>query len=276
MEHRLVLGDNLAFLRTLGDASVDLVYADPPFGTQKTRRLAGPVGAPTFDDVWDGGVRGYVDWIRPRLAELRRVLRPTGSLFLHADWRASHRLRVELDELLGEDCFRNEIVWHYGLGGRAPANAFARKHDTILFYARSAAARFNPTRGDVTPAMAAKYAHEDENGRFMHSYGRRYYLKGGKRHDSVWQIPAIAPGARERLGYPTQKPEALLERIVAAASDPGDLVLDPFLGSGTTGVVALRLGRRFLGCDSSPEALAIARARIDAVRRGLVSTVGDL
>jgi DNA modification methylase len=275
MPGRLVLADNLAFLATLPDASVDLVYADPPFGTQKTRRLASP--SPTFDDVWDGGVRGYVDWMRPRLRELHRVLRTTGSLFLHADWRASHRLRVELDEVFGEDCFRNEIVWHYGLGGRAPANAFARKHDTILFYARSDGARFNATRGDVTPAMAAKYAHEDEHGRrFMRSYGRRYYLQGGKRHDSVWQIPAIAPGARERLGYPTQKPEALLERIVEAASNPGDLVLDPFLGSGTTAVVALRLGRAFVGCDRSPDAIAVTQARLDAFCPGLVSTVGDL
>jgi site-specific DNA-methyltransferase (adenine-specific) len=277
MAGRLVLADNLTFLATLPDSSVDLVYADPPFGTQRTRRLASLTRAPTFEDVWDGGVRGYVEWMRPRLQELHRVLRSTGSLFLHADWRASHRLRVELDELFGVECFRNEIVWHYGLGGRAPANAFARKHDTILFYARSAAARFNPTRGDVTPAMAAKYAHQDEEGRrFMRSYGRRYYLKGGKRHDSVWQIPAIAPGARERLGYPTQKPEALLERIVEAASDPGDLVLDPFLGSGTTAVVALRLGREFVGCDRSADAIALTRARVEAFCPGLVSTGGDL
>jgi site-specific DNA-methyltransferase (adenine-specific) len=271
--YRLVLGDNLELLRSLESGSVDLVYADPPFCTGQRR---GRGDGPSYPDRWEGGLPAYLDWIGLRLREVHRVLAPSGSLFLHADWRACHRLRVELDELFGEDCFRNEIVWHYGLGGRAPANAFARKHDTILFYARSASARFNPTRGDVTAAMAAKYAHQDEHGRFMHSYGRRYYLKGVKRHDSVWQIPAIAPGARERLGYPTQKPEALLERIVCAASDPGDLVLDPFAGSGTTLVVALRLGRRFLGIDASPDAIAIARARLDRVCPGLVSTVGDL
>ena len=151
------------------------------------------------------------------LAECHRVLRPTVSIFVHLDWRASHRARLVLDDLFGEACFRNEIIWHYGLGGGAPRDAFARKHDTILFYARAEGATFHPERGAVTAAMAAKYAHVDELGRrYQNAHGRRYYLRGGKRLDDVWEIPALAPTARERVGWPTQKPLALLERIVRA------------------------------------------------------------
>ena len=165
---------------------------------------------------------GYVAWLRGVLVECHRVLRPTGSLFVHLDWRASHRARILLDELYGERCFRNEIIWHYGLGGGAPSDAFARKHDTILFYARSDASIFHAERGPVTPAMDAKYAHVDELGRrYQNAHGRRYYLLGGKRLDDVWAMPALAPTARERVGWPTQKPLALLERIVRATCDPG-------------------------------------------------------
>jgi site-specific DNA-methyltransferase (adenine-specific) len=258
--NRLVLGDNLAFLRTLEDACVDLAYLDPPFFTRSARGRPG--GGHSFDDRWPDGLDGYLDWLDDRLAELHRVLRPTGSLFLHLDWRAAHHGRVLLDARFGAEQFRNEIVWHYGLGGRAPAGAFARKHDTLLFYARSERALFFPLRGAVTPAMEAKYAHRDDRGRYMRSYGRRYYLQGGKHLDSVWDVPAIAPRARERVGYPTQKPEALLERVVLCASRPGALVADVCLGSGTTAVVAQRLGRRFLGCDRSAGALALARDRL--------------
>ena len=265
---RLLHADALDLLRGLDEASVDLVYADPPFCTGRRR---GRGDGPAYDDRWPGGVDAYLAWLRPVLAEAQRVLAPTGSLFLHADWRASHHLRLLLDELLGPACFRNEIVWHYGLGGGSgPRGAFVRKHDTLLFYARGPGNRFRRGRGAVTEAMQRKYAHEDEQGRYMLSYGRRYYLKGGKPFDSVWEIPSLAPGARERTGYPTQKPEALLERIVEAVTDAGDLVVDPFCGSGTTGAVARRLGRRFVGGDASPAAVAIAAARLaDACERSL-------
>ncbi len=192
-----------------------------------------------------------------------RVLRPSGSVFLHLDWRISHRARLALDERFGDDCFRNEIVWHYGLGGGAPRNAFARKHDTILFYARTAAATFNAERGPVTAAMEAKYAHVDEQGRrYQNAHGRRYYLQGGKRFDDVWAIPALSPTARERVGWPTQKPLALLERIVSAASAPGELVFDPCCGSGTALVAAARLGRRAAGGDRSAEAVELTLRRL--------------
>jgi site-specific DNA-methyltransferase (adenine-specific) len=209
------------------------------------------------------------------------VLRETGSIFLHVDWRLSHRARIALDELFGEQCFRNEIVWHYGLGGGAPHDAFARKHDTILFYARSGAALFHAERGAVTPAMAAKYAYVDEEGRrYQNAHGKRYYLRGGKRLDDVWAIPALAPTARERVGWPTQKPLALLERIVRAASGPGDLVLDPCCGSGTALAAAARLGRRAVGGDRSSEAVELSvRRLVDPLHGGQprgIAVVRDL
>jgi site-specific DNA-methyltransferase (adenine-specific) len=256
--NRLLLADALTLLGTLADASVDLAYADPPFATGQARRGAGH----RYDDLPDdpGAFRA---WLEPHLAEVRRVLAPTGSLFLHLDHRMSAHARIALDEVFGRDGFRNEIVWRYGLGGRAPANAFARKHDVLLFYARGPGNTFHRLRGGLTPAMDAKYAHSDEHGRYQNAHGRRYYLKGGKPFDSVWDIPSISPTAAERTGYPTQKPLALLERVIAATSDPGALVIDPFVGSGTTAVAAQRLGRRFIAGDSSEQAIGVTCGRLE-------------
>jgi site-specific DNA-methyltransferase (adenine-specific) len=253
-------GDLLALLPA---ATIDLVYLDPPFGTGIARTDRSGTG---YADALPSGIDGYVSWLRALLAECHRVLRPSGSLFLHLDWRAAHRARVVLDELFGEDCFRNEIVWHYGLGGGAPRDAFARKHDTILFYARSGSSIFHPERGPVTAAMDAKYAHVDEQGRrYQNAHGRRYYLQGGKRLDDVWEIPALAPTARERVGWPTQKPLALLDRIVRAVCGPDGCVLDPCCGAGTALVAAARLGLRAVGGDRSMDAVELSAARLTAL-----------
>jgi site-specific DNA-methyltransferase (adenine-specific) len=260
--NRLLLADALGLLRSLADASVDLAYADPPFATGQVRRGADGAGAEhRFDDLLDDP-QAYRAWLEPHLAELHRVLAPTGSLFLHLDHRMSAHARIALDAVFGRTGFRNEIVWRYGLGGRAPVNAFARKHDVLLFYARGPENTFHRLRGGLTPAMAAKYAHVDSHGRYQRAHGRRYYLKGGKPFDSVWDIPSIAPTARERSGYPTQKPLALLERVVAATTDPGALVIDPFVGSGTSAVAAQRLGRRFVAGDCSPQAISVTCDRL--------------
>jgi DNA modification methylase len=133
----------------------------------------------------------------------------------------------------------------------------------LLFYARGPANTFHRLRGGVTPAMDAKYAHVDEHGRYQNAHGRRYYLKGGKPFDSVWDIPSISPTASERVGYPTQKPLALLERVIGATTDAGGLVVDPFVGSGTTAVAAQRLGRRFACGDSSPQAVVVTCSRLE-------------
>jgi site-specific DNA-methyltransferase (adenine-specific) len=258
--NRLFHGDALDAAALLPDAGVDLVYADPPFFTG--RRQQGAANGTAFADIWAGGLTGYLDWLRPRLVAFHRLLAPTGTLYLHLDWHAVHYAKVELDRIFGADHFLNEVIWHYGLGAARARSHFLRKHDTLLVYRRGPAPTFNVLRGAVTPAMAAKYRHTDERGRYMNSRGRRYYLKGGKPLDSVWAIPTIAATAAERLGYPTQKPEALLERIVRAATNPGDVVLDLFCGSGTTAAVAQRLGRRWIAGDSSADAVELTAARL--------------
>jgi site-specific DNA-methyltransferase (adenine-specific) len=263
LPHVLAHADALDLLGAIPAGTIDLVYVDPPFGTGLDR--SDRTGH-RYDDGLPSGIDGHIAWLREVLGASHRVLRASGSIFLHLDWRVSHRARVVLDEIFGATCFRNEIVWHYGLGGGAPRDAFARKHDTILFYARGEGATFNAERGPVTAAMAAKYAHVDELGRrYQNAHGKRYYLRGGKRFDDVWEIPALSPTARERVGWPTQKPLALLERIVRAASDPGGCVLDPCCGSGTTLVAAARLGRRAVGGDRVADAVELAAQRLSDV-----------
>jgi site-specific DNA-methyltransferase (adenine-specific) len=262
--NRLLVADALTLCGTLPDGCAGLVYADPPFATGQVRRAGGGGGVEhRYDDLLDDP-EAFRAWLEPHLAGFRRILAPTGSLFLHLDHRMSAYARIALDAVFGRASFRNEIVWRYGLGGRAPADAFARKHDVLLFYARGPGNTFHRLRGAITPAMAAKYAHADEHGRYQNAHGRRYYLKGGKPFDSVWDIPSISPTAGERVGYPTQKPLALLERVIGATTDPGALVVDPFVGSGTTAVAAQRLGRRFACGDSSPQAIAVTCARLEA------------
>ena len=280
----LVRGDNLALLRALltetwrariaAAGGLRLVYLDPPFLTGQdlhaeirigdTKRAGGrerTVRLPAYRDAGPRELPAYLSEMRERLVLIRDLLADDGSLYLHCDHRLNAYLRLLLDEVFGPDRFVNEIVWHYGLGNPGGARAFARKHDTILLYAKTDRYRFHRLRGEVTPAMANKYRHHDEHGRYMLAYGRRYRLKGGKPFDSVWEIPSLAATDRERLGYPTQKPEALLERIIAASSDPGDLVADLCAGCGTFAAVATRLGRRWLVCDRSRLAIHLSRTR---------------
>jgi site-specific DNA-methyltransferase (adenine-specific) len=199
---------------------------------------------------------------------MQRALAPNGSLFFHGDWRAGHYVKVLLDELFQVDArgggvFVNEIIWRYGLGAARARRNLLTKHDVIFWYAASPDYVFNLIRQAPTAAMLNKYRHVDADGqRFMRSYGKVYTMKGGKPLDDVWEIPAIAPTSRERTGYPTQKPLALLERIIALASAPDDLVIDPFCGSGTTLLAAQRLGRRWLGIDASAGAVEVARGRL--------------
>jgi DNA modification methylase len=275
---RLIHGDNLAVMNVLADASIDLIYADPPFFTRRRQTTNGSDGSSrSFDDAWPEGIAAYVEWLSTRIVEMHRLLRPTGVLYMHCDWHASHYIRVELDRIFGADRFQNEIVWHYGLGASNATRHFLRKHDTIFVYRRGETGTFNIIRGDATTAMLNKYAHEDADGRFMMSRGRKYYLRGGKALDSVWDIPAIAATSRERRGYPTQKPEPLLERIILASSNEGDVVADFFCGSGTTAAVAQRLGRAWIACDESADAIAIAAERlgIAAERMSTVTQVAE-
>lgn len=271
MNDALYIGDCLDVLGGLPDGCAHLIYLDPPFNTHR-RRVGRARGKPdlAYNDAF-GSPAGYIAYMRPRVEAMRRTLAPNGSLFFHCDWRMSHHVRLMLDDVFGGHArggksravFVNEIIWRYGLGASKARRRLLTKHDVIFWYANGPDYTFNLIREAPTPAMLAKYCHTDAQGRrYMISYGRRYYLQGGKPLDDVWDIPAIAPTSRERVGYPTQKPLALLKRIIALASNAGDWVLDPFCGSGTTLVAAQALGRRWIGIDANPKAIALARARL--------------
>ena len=175
----------------------------------------------------------------------------------------SYYLRIVMNAIFGKRNFRNEIVWHYGLGGFRTKSWFPRKHDILLFYSKGGPHTFRVLRGEPTKAMLSKYRHRDETGRrYMLSYGKRYYLKGGKPFDSVWDIPSLAPTAKERVGYPTQKPVALLDRILRASCPPDGVVLDPFCGCGTTLHAAQNLNLEWIGIDICVKACQVIEQRL--------------
>jgi site-specific DNA-methyltransferase (adenine-specific) len=261
--------DNLDLLAAIPDATVDLVYAYPPFATGRRQRLVSirtgsgertrrgfrgtEVSYEAVSDLaWDDDLPldEHLAALAARLREIHRLLAPHGSLYLHVDWRTSHHVRLLLDEVFGAGRFLNELIWAYDYGGRA-ADRWPRKHDTILWYAKGESWLFDRTAIDRIPYLAPGLVGPEKAAR-------------GKLPTDVWWMTIVPPASAERTGYPTQKPVRLLERIVAASSRPGDLVLDPYAGSGTTGVAAARLGRRWLLVDRNPVAVAIARARLEA------------
>jgi DNA modification methylase len=272
---RLVCADALDVLGALPAGAVDLVYADPPFATGVVRR--GRAGG--YDDRTPGGLDAYLAWLEAVLARVHHALAAHGSLFLHLDYRAAHHARVALDRVFGAERFVNEIVWCYAVGGKS-RRSFGKKHDTILWYARGPEYRFFPDDVRVARRAGSHMKVElDDAGRPVQvkrdrKTGKlyRYPVHAGKVPEDWWaDIETLNRGDKERTGWPTQKPEALLERIIRAASAPGELVCDPFSGSGTTAAVAARLGRRFLAADASPEACAITARRLAAA--GLPVTV---
>lgn len=249
----LHLGDNLAYMQSLPAESVQLVYADPPFGTNRSMQGSGG----SYLDHWESPA-AYIEWLRPRMEEIRRLLRRDGTLYLHLDRRSVHYARLLLDDVFGAGNFQNEIIWHYTGGGRTRSR-FPHKHDNILVYHRSPRYKFNPDAVREPYAAGSGYA----RGGIVSRAGKRYSPHAlGKVMDDVWSIPIVNPMSRERTGYPTQKPEALLARILAASTDEGDLVLDPFCGSGTTAVVAERMKREWIAVDLSATALEVARSRL--------------
>lgn len=235
IESRIECGDCLDLLAKLPDGSVDLAYLDPPFNTGRTQE--GSNGS--YRDQWQSTAE-YIAYLQPRIRHTHRILNSTGSILLHCDWRTNHHLRLLLDDVFGPDNFINHLIWSYGLGGSSPQR-FARKHDDILLYGKTDAYWFDPP---MIPARSNR-------------------MKGQmKKATDVIDIPAINNMAEERTGYPTQKPIALLELLIGACCPPGGLVLDPFCGSGTTLLAADRLGRRYLGIDINPDAIAIASKRL--------------
>ena len=259
-DNTLMLGDNLGFLKELTDDSVDLVYLDPPFNSNRDRVTVGMRSqVRCFVDVWKGGSPEYLEFLFDRLVELRRILKSTGSLYLHCDPTESHYVKVMMDRVFGRKNFRNEIAWCYS----GPANTkryFPRKHDIILFYAMSDEYTHNETRvphgGKLSVGGKSSWAGSKRDA--------TVYTQRGKLLEDWWRdIPALQRNERERCGFPTQKPLRLLERIIQASSNKGDLVLDPFVGSGTTAMAAHRLERRFIGMDMSKGAIDTATTRLN-------------
>ncbi len=262
-QNQLFCGENTEVLSGMPDNLVDLIYIDPPFFSQRNYELIWGDEAEirSFEDRWDGGIQVYIDWMRDRILHLHRVLKPTGSIYLHCDWHASHYLKVMLDEIFGPRNFLNEIIWHYTGGGRSKTT-FSRKHDTIFLYSKSDSHTFNTDAIRVPYKDTSGYAKTG----IVAKSGKRYMPNPeGTLMDDVWDIPIINPMAKERTGYPTQKPEKLLERIIKASSNEGDIILDAFCGCGTALVVAQKLNRRWLGIDISPSAIVLVSSRLGKI-----------
>jgi adenine specific DNA methylase Mod len=291
-------GDNLAVLRRhVADESIDLIYLDPPFNSNATYDVLVGSGDGTnaatrieaFDDTWrwdddaaeafeevvSGGAEiaramlayrtllgesamlAYLSMMAPRLLELRRVVKPTGSIYLHCDPKTSAHLRLLMDAVFGAPNFVNEIVWSYRTGGMSK-RWFARKHDVILFYAKGPEYKFTQQREKSYLAHRYGFSNvtieEDEGG---------FYTMVGMR--DVWDIPALRGNQPEALGYPTQKPLRILERIIEASSSPGNMVLDPFCGCGTALAAAEKLGRSWIGIDVAHPAVSLVKRRLAAM-----------
>jgi DNA modification methylase len=321
-------GDNSEVLPKYVDSdSVDLIYIDPPFNTSRNYEVfwGESVERRAFEDRY-GDAMAYLDWMRPRLVHLYRVLKSTGSFYYHCDWHASHYIKVELDRLFGFNNFRSEIVWQR-FNFHADARQFGHVHDTVLFYTKSCEYTWHTPRTDYKQSYKeSHFRYKDERGLYrldnlnppggrgpvyeFHGFTRpwrftrdkmqmleaegliyappgkipqvkRYLAElPGKAVHSIWtDIPPINPRAKERLGWPTQKPLALMERIVEASSNEGDVVLDAFCGCGTTLEAAAKLKRRWIGIDFSPTACRVMAKRLQdrlGLKEGLDFAVKDL
>lgn len=266
MVNRIYYGDNLPILEGMVSGSVDLIYIDPPFNTGRAQRRTRirtvrsetgdrtgfqgrryetiPLSTQSFADQFDD----YLAFLEPRLRQAYRVLAPHGSFYFHIDYREVHYCKVLLDSIFGRQCFLNEIIWAYDYGAR-PRNRWPPKHDNILVYVKNPKQyTFNVDEIERIPYLVPSLAGPEKAAR-------------GKLPTDVWWHTIVGTNSLERTGYPTQKPLGILKRIVQASSRPGDLVLDFFAGSGTTGSACLALGRRFILIDNNEQALAVMARR---------------
>lgn len=265
----LCIGDNLPILASLPDQSFQVVYIDPPFNTGKKQRRQQIKTVRTDSETADrqgfagqnyqtirGQALAYNDsfadywaFLAPRLEHAHRLLKDTGTLYLHLDYREAHYAKVLLDGIFGRDCFLNEIIWAYDYGAKSKRK-WPAKHDTILVYVKNPDTYyFNSEEVDREPYMAPGLVTPEKAAR-------------GKLPTDVWWHTIVSPTGKEKTGYPTQKPVGILRRIIQASSRPGDWVLDFFAGSGTTGAAATQLNRKFLLIDENPEAIEVMRSRL--------------
>ncbi len=290
-ENTVICGDAEDWLEHIPDNSIDMVYIDPPFFSNKSYEIVWGNGFElrSYDDRWKGGIEQYINWMETKIKKLERIIKPNGSIFLHCDWHASHRLRYLLDEVFGEKRFINEIIWCY-TQGRSSQNAFGNKHDTIFWYYKA------KTSGDknytfnvknikiphelISEKSSCSFTKTDKDGRkYKEIYGTgskhkkyKYYKDEGKIPYDWWtDIPKITGRAaasekNEKIGYKTQKPESLLKRIIECSTNEGDIVLDCFGGGGTTAKVAADLNRKFIIGDVSPVAVRVIAYRLNEAK----------
>ena len=293
MKNTLYTQDNLFVLYGMNSEIADLIYLDPPFNSK--RMYSAPIGSKaagsSFKDMWtwddineayldklvslkyeglarfirtikissDKGMMAYITYMTQRIIEMHRILKSTGSFYLHCDPTASHYLKQVLDFVFGRKNFRNEIIWCYKENDTA-TKYFPKKHDVIFFYTKSDNYTFNIQRGEYTAAQLKRYNHIINGERFANMKGKMRKLEGGARIRDWWEMPITQ--SPEREGYPTQKPLALLHRIIKASSKEGDLVLDPFCGCATTCVAAQQLGRKWIGIDIEKNAVKLLIKRL--------------
>ncbi len=317
--NHLYRGDCLSLLDRIPDNSVDLVYIDPPFYSQRYYETIWGEDAErfAFEDRWKGGINTYLNYLLERIRKMQEKLKPTGLIFVHLDWHISHYMKAEMDKMFGYDRFRNEIIWRrtpFSGSSKARARQLPRSHDTILLYSKGGEWTWNAPMLPYTEQYKKRFKWKDERGYYRktllktyssetferlkredrlvaprkpganYSYKQyRHESKGMRQLDDVWiDINMINPVAIERTGYPTQKPLALLNRIVQAGSNPGDLVLDAFCGCGTTLEAAEINGRRWVGIDISQSALRVVQNRLRKIGgapiivHGMVQSVHEL
>lgn len=261
-------GDCIDILRRFPDGKINLIYLDPPFFSNKYYEVIWKDGAEirAFGDRWKGGINHYVNWMEDRIRQCHRVLKDTDSIYFHCDWHAVHYLKVMMDRVFGIRNFRNDIIWCYYGASSPNQRQFPRKHDNILWYNKSDKWVFNADDVRVPYSESTLKRIETTPTSIFHGKRtKRTAHREGKIIEDYWNIPAVVSTAKERLGYPTQKPLKLLERIIKASSDKNDIVLDPFCGCGTTLVASQKLGRRWIGIDVSRTACKLMVKRMRSV-----------
>ena len=294
-ENKIYCGDNLEIMRGMPDESIDLIYLDPPFFSNKEKETIWGDGTEmrsygdtniSYDDRLgreltaeecaykerhSGGIAHYLGWMKDRLIEMHRILRPTGTIYLHIDWHASHYLKVEMDKIFGYNNFRDEIIWSFSKVG-GTTKKFLKWHETIFRYSKTNVFTFNmdEVRESYSESLLESLKEDDGGKYYTRGLGtdpsvkrnkKTYINPKGKVPGDVWNICQYAAPKKERLGYPTQKPEALLERIIKVSSNQNDIILDPFCGCGTSLAVSDRLNRRYIGIDISPKACKVITTR---------------
>ncbi len=317
--NRLFWGDNLHVMRQLPSESIDLIYIDPPFfsGRQYNVIFGDQNELRSFSDIWEGGMPGYLIWLNARLYEMKRLLKKTGSIYVHCDWHAVHYLKIEMDKIFGHENYRNEIIWTRTNAHNYKSRVFIRSHDTLMWYTKSPGYVYNQIYTEYSNAQLKRYKRDEKGrlytgqdltftgtnparqfewrgskppsnrvwgasleqleqwwaeGRILKTKDGRPRLDGYKMYleeakgrpvTSCWtDLDRVGNTSSERIGYPTQKPEALLERVITTSSNEGDLVADFFCGGGSTAAVAQRLGRPWIACDQSRVAVAITADRL--------------